>query len=103
MTGVFIARGMTVVVPAGGFTLSIGDEGKLSGSLTLHVHHDVCPTWLELASRHLSDAEERKRARVSAWNSDDQDARAATLEAEFEFSMQAIMAAAIAVDFFTPR
>ena len=100
MTGVFVTRGMTLAVPAGGLTLSIGDEGKLAGSLTLHVHYDVCPTWLELASRHLSDAEERKRARIAAWNSDDQEARAATLEAEFKSSMQAIMAAAIAINSF---
>lgn len=69
-------------------------------SLVLHVHYDVCPTWLDLATRHLADAEERKLARVAAWQSDDQDARAATLEREFESSMQAIMAAAIAVDPF---
>lgn len=100
MSGGFITRGMTVAIPVGGLTLSIGDDGKLSSSLTLQVHYDVCPAWLELASRHLSDAEQRKRARISAWNSDDQEARAATLEAEFESLMQAIMAAAIVVDSF---
>ena len=91
---------MTVAIPAGGFTLSMGDDGKLSSSLALHVHYDVCPTWLELASRHLSEAQERKLARIVAWNSDDEDAKAATMEAEFESSMQAIMAAAIAIDSF---
>jgi hypothetical protein len=64
MSGVLITRGMTVAIPAGGFTLSIGDDGKLSSSVTVHVHYDVCPTWLELASRHLSDAQERKVARI---------------------------------------
>lgn len=91
---------MTVAIPAGGLTLSMGDDGKLHGGLTIHVHYDVCPTWLELASRHLSDAEERRSARIQAWNADDQDARTASLEAEFESSMQAIMAAAIAIDSF---
>lgn len=100
MTGVFIARGMTLTIPH--LTLSIGDDGNLKdgGSLTLHVHYDVCPTWLDLAARHLADAEERKLARVAAWQSDDQEARATTLEREFESSMQAVMAAAIAVDSF---
>jgi len=101
MSGVFITRGMTVAIPAGGLSLSIGEDGELKGSsLTLHVHYDVCPTWLDLAARHLADAEERKLARVAAWQSDDQDARAATLEREFESAMQAVMAAAIAVDSF---
>lgn len=97
MSGVFITRGMRVAVPAGGLTFSIGDDGQLKGSsLTIHVHYDVCPTWLELAFRHLADAEDRGLARIAAWQSDDQDARAATLEREFESSMQAMMAAAIA-------
>ena len=101
MSGVFITRGMTVAIPAGGLSLSIGDDGVPKGSnLTLHVHYDVCPTWLDLADHHLADAEKRKLARVAAWQADDQDARAATLEREFESSMQAIMAAAIAVDSF---
>jgi hypothetical protein len=38
--------------------------------------------------------------RIAAWQSDDADARAATLEREFESSMQAMMAAAIALDSF---
>jgi hypothetical protein len=100
MSGVLITRGMTVAIPAGGFTLSIGDDGKLSSSVTVHVHYDVCPTWLELASRHLSDAQERKLARIAAWNSNDQDATVAAMEAEFESSMQAIVAAAIAIESF---
>jgi hypothetical protein len=58
------------------------------------------PTWLELAARHLADAEQRRLARIAAWQSDDADARAATLEREFESSMQAMMAAAIALDSF---
>ena len=103
MSGVFVKRGMTFAIPAGGFSLSIGDDGKPSGNLTIHVHYDVCPTWLELASRHLSDAEERKRTRIAAWNADDQDARAASMEAEFKSSMQAIMAAAIAIIPFMPH
>ena len=100
MSGVFITRGMTVVIPPGGLSLSMGPEGKPRGALTLHVHYDVCPTWLELAARHQSDAEHRKADRIVAWNGSDDDAKAKALEREFESSMQAIMAAAIAVDSF---
>ena len=68
--------------------------------MTVHVHYDVCPTWLDLAARHLSDARERKLLRVAAWNANDDKAKGDTLEKEFESSMQAIMAAAIAMDSF---
>jgi hypothetical protein len=101
MSGVFITKGMTLTIPEGGLTLSVGDDGELKGtSLTLHVHYDVCPTWLHLASRHLADADQCRLARIAAWQSDDADARAATLEREFESSMQAMMAAAVALDSF---
>jgi len=101
VSGVFITRGMTVSIPAGGLSLSIGDDGNpTASSLTLHVHYDVCPTWLDLASCHLAAAEQSKVARVAAWQSDDQDVRAATLERECESSMQAIMAAGIAIESF---
>ena len=98
MSGVFVTKQMTLVVPAGGLTLSINDDGKLAGSLKLQVHYDVCPTRLNISSRHLSDAEERKRVRDLAWNAHDEEAKALSLEAECESSMQAIMAAAIAID-----
>jgi len=100
VAGVFISRGMTVAIPAGGLVLSLDESGKPTGSLTLHVHFDVCPTWFELALRHLEDAKNRQSARVAAWKTSDEDSKAATLEREFEASMQSIMASAIAVDAF---
>ena len=100
MTGVFISRGMTVTVPAGGLTLGIGDHGNVTGHLTLHVRFDVCPTWSELALRHLEDAKAKRAAREAAWAGSNEEHKAATLEREFEASMQAIMAATIAIDAF---
>ena len=100
MAGVFIKKGMTVGIPTGGLTISVDDQGKISANCNLHVHFDVCPTWLELASRHLADANEKKVARMAAWQSTDETAKAESLEREFEASMQAIMAAAIAMDAF---
>lgn len=100
MAGVFISRGMTVAIPAGGLVLSFDKSGKPTGSLTLHLHFDVCPTWFELALGHLEDAKNRQSARIAAWNTSDEDSKAATLEREFEASMQSIMASAIAVDAF---
>jgi hypothetical protein len=96
--GVFISRGMKLQIPAGGLLIPL--DGTAPPSVTLHVHFDVCPTWLEIAARHAQEANERKTARVAAWNATDEDSKGATLEREFEASMQAIMAAAIAIDSF---
>jgi len=100
VAGVFISRGMTVAIPAGGLVLSLDEGGKSKASLTLHVHFDVCPSWLELALRHLDDAKNRQSARIAAWNGANEESKGSTLEREFEASMQSIMAAAIAVDAF---
>ena len=100
MAGIFISRGMTVAIPAGGLIIGIGDDGKATTSFTLHVRFDVCPTWIELALRHLADANEKRIARAEAWTGTNEELKAATLEREFEPSMQAIMAAAISIDAF---
>lgn len=101
MSGVFISRGMTVAVPAGGLTIALDADGKpTASSLTLHVHFDVCPTWCQLALQHLAEAKSRRDARIAAWAGTDEDRKAASLEREFEASMQAAMAAAIALDAF---
>lgn len=63
-------------------------------------HFDVTPVWLEIAIRHLEEAENAKLERIKAWESDDGDAKADTLEREFLPSMQAIMACAITIDAF---
>lgn len=100
MTGIFISRGMAISVPNGGLTLSVGEEGNVTGNLTLHVRFDVCPTWAELSLRHLEEAKVKRAAREVAWAGTDDTQKAATLEREFESSMQAIMAAVIALDAF---
>src|ERR1041385_5454184 len=100
MAGIYITRGMTVGIPPGGFSLSIGDDGKINSRLTLHVWFDVCPTWVELSLRHLTSATAARANRQAAWAGTDEDAKATALEREFEASMQGIMAAAIALDAF---
>jgi hypothetical protein len=67
MSGVFTSRGIQVVIPSRGLTLAIDDHGKVTGNVTLHVRVDVCPTWVQLALRHLDDAKAKKASRVSAW------------------------------------
>jgi len=63
-------------------------------------HFDVCLTWLELAVRHLSDAQVAQVARIEAWNDPDEYSRIAALKWEFEASIQAILASGVAVDAF---
>lgn len=91
---------MTVAIPAGGLTIGIGDDGNFTGNLTLHVRFDVCPTWVELSLRHLEDAKIKRADREAAWAGTNENLKASALEREFEASMQAIMAAAIAIDAF---
>jgi hypothetical protein len=97
MPGIFISRGMTITIPS--FSIRIRDDGQLEGDpITLHVRFDVCPSWIQVAIRHLEDAKLAQVRRDEAWPGSDEDAKARALEAEFEASMQAIMAAAIAWD-----
>ena len=91
---------MTVAIPVGGFTISFGSDEKLASSVTLHVHFDVCPTWCKLALDHLATAMSCRIARVAAWEEANSDEKGKTLEREFEASMQATMASAIAIDAF---
>jgi hypothetical protein len=100
MPGVFISRGMTVAIPAGGLTIGVGEDGALRTNLTLHVRFDVCPSWVDLAMKHLANAKAAREERDRVWNGVDENAKSAALEREFEASMQAITAAAIAIDAF---
>ena len=100
MSGVYISRGMTMGIPAGGLTISLGQDGTPVSSLTLHVHFDVCPTWCELSLSHIAAAKSHRTARIAAWAGTNEDDKGKALEREFEASMQASMAAAIALDAF---
>jgi hypothetical protein len=100
MSSAFVPRATPVVSPADSLVISIGENRKPTSSLPLHAHFDVCPIWLELAVRHLSDAQVAQVARVAAWNGADETSKAGALEWEFEASIQAIVASAIAVDAF---
>jgi hypothetical protein len=97
MPGIFISRGMSITIPS--FSIRIREDGQIDGDpITLHVRFDVCPTWIQVAKRHLDVALRAKDQRNEVWTGKDENAKAKALEAEFESSMQAIMAAAIAWD-----
>jgi hypothetical protein len=97
MAGIYITRGMSVSIPS--FSIRIREDGEIEGDqITLHVRFDVCPSWIQIAEGHLDAALAAKGNRVIAWQETDENAKAQTLEVEFETSMQAMMAAAIAWD-----
>lgn len=97
MTGIYITKGMTVSLP--NFSIRINEDGSIEADpITLHVRFDVCPTWIQIAKRHLAASLVARTARQVAWETTDENAKAQALEVEFEASMQAIMAAAIAWD-----
>jgi hypothetical protein len=75
------------------------DEGSASRTLG-DARFDVCPTWLELAARHLSDARAAQHTRVTGSDCGNETAIAGAFEWEFEASLQAIVAYGIAVDAF---
>lgn len=100
MAGIFITHGMTVAIPEGGLAIRIDSDDKSTANLKVYVRYDVCPTWCELALRHLVEARSRRDDRIAAWTGAYDDHKARCLEREFEASMQAIMAAAIALDAF---
>ena len=100
MSSAFVSRAMPIANPPDGLVIPLGENPKSSGNRPQHSSFDVCPTWLELAIRHLSDAQVARGARVAAWQAADENSKAGALEWEFETAMQSIMASAIAVDAF---
>ena len=98
MNGAPIYREMMAGMSTGSLAILPGEAAKPAADFASYVHFDVCPTWLELAIRHLSDAHVAQVARIEAWKSADENAKAGALQWEFEASMQAIVAAAIAID-----
>jgi len=78
----------------------MGQDADPASNPASHAHFDACPIWLDLAVRHLSDAQVARDARIVAWRDGDERSKTGALEWEFEASMQATMASAIAVDAF---
>jgi hypothetical protein len=97
MSGIYISKGTTLTLS--NISFQIGANGEVKASpICLHVHFDVGPTWIQIANKHLVAARESRARRESVWGGSDETEKANSLEQEFESSMQAIMAAAIAWD-----
>lgn len=98
--GVFITRGASVAVPAGGLRINFGADGSLDASLTLHVGLHLFLVWGEIALAHLIQAKSIHVEVLSAWQGTDDEALGTALISEFKASMQAVMSAAISIDAF---
>lgn len=91
----FVTRYTSIVIPPGGLSVSVDDKQRLTVSpVTVYLHYDTCPLWLNLAFRHLAEAQRHATARTTAWQTSNDESKGMMLEAEFEASMEAIMAAA---------
>src|ERR1700693_6623300 len=99
MSSVSNPRAETLAITPGDLVRAIRQELQPASSAA-SFHFDVCLTWLELAVRHLSDAQVSQVARIEAWKDPDEYSRTAALKWEFEASIQAIVASGVAVDAF---
>lgn len=78
--------------------ITVDDAGKFQFDTQWQFWYDVAPTWMRLALNHARTAEQHRSDRIAAWSQNDDQRKADTLELECAASMQATMAAAIAVD-----
>lgn len=99
--GIFMSRGMRIQLPAGAISVTADEHGNLDMKLNaINVCMDPHVPWLEIALDHLEQAEQAHRDVMDAWGADDSARKGETLEAEFSSSIQAIAAAAVALDAF---
>lgn len=99
--GIYISRGMRLQIPTGGITISVGDDGTpdmrvnaVNLCIDSHVH------WLEIALRHLGDAERAHVELLDSWRAGDGKRKGRALEDQFTSSLQSVVAAAVAIDSF---
>lgn len=97
--GVFVTEGARLVIPRGGLTLRLSDEGEIEPDpIVLHVGLDTCPYWLEIATAHVWAAAEVNEDLKQAVDEEDAERSGQDLQHEFISGMQAIVAAAVAID-----
>lgn len=97
MTGFFVTDGMRLRVQ--NLRLNVSGSGE-PGSLEMHLSYDACSAWLKIALDHLKLVGVARARRIDAWSNENGDDRGNALEAEFSASIQAIVAAASAIDAF---
>jgi hypothetical protein len=103
MGGIFVSEGMGLRIPAGGFTIGVGEDGKLTSSITLEVALDVWPMWLDVAIEHAEAAQTaRDELALIANGEEGTDAQAIgdLMTRECQASLVAVAASAFALENF---
>jgi hypothetical protein len=97
MPGVFITRGSSLRIPAGGLVLTLGGEAPPPVRIELLL--DMWDRWLEISAKQTSKAEAAHSQLLSSLSSPD-NGRGAALEDEFSAALLAIASSAFAIDAF---
>ena len=100
MTRIFISRGITPIIKSGDLKITLNENGTDDMNVTLSLKFDVCPIWLKISVDHLIQAKEWNTKCVEVFKGNDNVLKSESIENEFEHSMQAIIAMAIAYDAF---
>lgn len=81
-------------------SFSIAPDGSVASDVSFSVAVDFTPYWLEIAADQVALAEERHTALLDALHAENEDRMDAAMQRECKASMQAMAAAAIALDAF---
>lgn len=73
-------------------TISVGEDGTVSGSASLQVSLNMCPTWLTIAARHILDAVDAENRLRRCHEEGDEAGLGAALLDQANAGMQAIVA-----------
>ncbi len=95
--GVFVGRGVSLRLR--NLRISWGPDGPEIAPVTIELSLGMAPFWLEIALRHLVEAEAQHTLLSESVSGNSSD-RGTALEGEFLAGMQAIVAAATALDAF---
>ncbi|MFD2183609.1 hypothetical protein [Rhodoplanes azumiensis] len=93
MPGILVLKNNALVIPKGGFQISLYGESTIQ----VHIEYDVCPTWLEISAKHLNEAKTYYNKAINIDSFKDK-RKAENIEFSFRASMQAIIATTIAFD-----
>ena len=96
MPGIFITKGMQVGLS--NIKISLTEDAKILPSPIITLNYDVVPTWINISFNNLVQCMSSFEKRNSIWDNATNLIKAEYLEKTFEYSMQSIMATAIALD-----
>ena len=97
MPGIFVTRGSSLRIPAGGLTLPL--DGSPPPPVQMELLLELWDRWLEISANQTLAAEAAHRRLLEAVKAEDDD-RSPALEAEFNSALLATATSAFAIDAF---